>query len=63
LQDNAGAVGRGSLHHVAGSGLRYVENSSQIHRDDLLPLFGSDVEEFVADADAGVVDEHIGRRP
>src|ERR1700722_3909501 len=59
LQDHSGTLSCGSLHHVAGSGLRHVEDSSQIDPDDLLPLFGSDVEEFVADADAGVVDEHI----
>src|ERR1019366_7501628 len=36
-----------------------VEDARQIYGDYLVPFFGSDLEEAVADADAGVVDEHI----
>ena len=44
---------------MAGGGLRHVEDSGEVDGDDLVPFFGSDVEEVVADADTGVVDEHI----
>ena len=56
---SAAALGRKTLPHVARGGLRYVEDAGEIHGDDLVPFFGSDFEEAVADADAGVVDEHI----
>ncbi len=42
-------------------GLRHIEDSREIYRDHLVPLFGSDVEKVVANANAGVVDEDIDR--
>ena len=48
-----------ALPHVAGCGLRYVENSREIYRDDFGPVFGRDIEKVVTDADSGVVDEHV----
>ena len=47
------------FHHVTCSGLRYVEDAGEIYSDHLVPFFGSDIEEVVADADAGVVDEDV----
>src|SRR5271165_6352610 len=47
------------LHHVASGGLRHVENASQVHGKNRVPLFRGDVEKLVANADACVVDDHV----
>ena len=47
------------LPHVAGRRLRHVKHARQIHRDDFVPFFGSDLEKVMANADAGIVDQHI----
>src|SRR5580704_3153929 len=44
---------------MARGGLRHVEDSGEIYSDHFVPFFRSDVEEVVADADAGIVDEDI----
>src|ERR1700733_28340 len=55
LEDDAAAL----LDHVAGGGLGDVENAGQVDGDYFVPFIGRDVEEIVADADAGVVDEDV----
>src|SRR6266850_6802773 len=61
------AVSRGGLQdhsatplpHMPGRSLGYVEDAGEIDGKSPVPLFGSDVEEVVADAYAGVVDEDV----
>ena len=55
LQDHAAAA----LPHVTRGGLGHVEESGQVHRESAVPFIGSDVEELVADGDAGVIDEDV----
>src|SRR4029077_18975593 len=57
--DTAASLDREKLPHVTRRGLRYVEHAGEIDGNHFVPFFGSDVEEVVADADTGVVDEDI----
>src|SRR6202044_4267513 len=54
LQNHAAA----NFAHVAGCSLRHIKHAGQIDGENLLPLFRTDVEKLVADADTGVVDQH-----
>src|SRR5581483_7962756 len=47
------------LHHVARSGLRHVENTSEVDGNYFVPLFGRDIEKIMANADTGVIDQDI----
>ena len=55
IQDHSAVV----FHHVAGRGLRDIENAGQVHGKHPAPLLGRDVEKLVTNADAGIVDDDI----
>ena len=48
-----------TLHHVPGRRLRDVEHAGKINGHHFVPLFRRNVEKVVADADAGIVYQHI----
>jgi hypothetical protein len=47
------------LQHVPGHRLGHIEDAIEVHPDDLLPLLPGDVQEVVANADPGVVDQDV----
>ena len=44
---------------AAGRRLRHVEHAGQIYGDYAVPLFRSDVEKIVSNADTGIVDKNV----
>ncbi len=48
-----------ALHHVAGGGLRGEEGPLEVHVEDEVVVLLADLEERLADLDAGVVDEDV----
>ena len=44
---------------MSGRSLCHVKDPGEVHRHDVVPFLGCNVQELVPDTDAGIIDEHV----